>query len=102
MIPSCSHCPASSYLVNDSSYLANSFSIKFSLLNPHVSSLSWEECDRKMDSKGFTESKLARSKGLNHTVTGGETHAGPSQVQRPWGLGLVCARDHQKACASGE
>lgn len=60
VIPLCSHYPATSYLVKNSSYLANSFSIKFSLLNPHVSSLSREECDCKTDSKGFTESKLER------------------------------------------
>lgn len=70
LIPSCSHCPTSSCLVHKSPYLANSFSMKFSLLNSDVSSLSWKEWDHKMESKGFTESRFERSEGVSHTAMG--------------------------------
>ena len=70
--------------------------MKFSHLNSDVSSLSWKECDHKMESKGFTESRFERSEGVSHTDVGENSMVDRIQCKGP-GVHLVPVRNHQRA-----
>ena len=96
LIPSCSHCPISSCLVHKSLCLADNFFMKFSHFNSDVSSLSWKECDHKMESKGFTKLRFQRSEGVSHTAFGENSMVDRIQCKGP-GVRLVPARNRQRA-----